>query len=107
MAHQHFLAMNIDYVWVGEDSYAGFVSELLANHEVTVPVHKKDGYFFSRQLEQSLFYPQVMLVGIVIANPGFEQIAEYVKCVRVDGLGLEEAQELVGDIRPVRFEVKV
>ena len=43
----------------------------------------------------------------IIANPGFEQVAEDVQGVGADRLGRKKAQELVGDRGAARVDVQI
>ena len=43
----------------------------------------------------------------IIANPGFEQVAEDVQGVGADRLGRKKAQELIGDRGAARVDVQI
>jgi hypothetical protein len=83
------------------------VPSAMAEQEVAIAVHDAARYARARQGAQRVDDHALRRVGIVVADPGLEQVAEDVERGRAPRSGCEKAQELLGRLRPRRIEVQV
>ena len=107
VTEQNTVAMDFHDRRVFQDGDAGFFGKSISDHEVTIAMHEKHGHVFPCQLAERLLDPGVVLIRIVVADPGFEQVAQDVEFVRVQCFSFQELQELICYLRTVRFEVQV
>ena len=104
---QHRATVQVDHAGVGQDAEAGTARVVVADQEVAVAadeVHRHAGIGHGMQRDGHRIGGRG---GRVIADPGFEQIAQ-----DVQGLGLhrfiaQEGQEQVGDGWTTRVQVQI
>lgn len=107
VAQQDLLAVKLGGAGIGEDRDAGFRREFVADHEIAIAVHEVDGHSVVHEISQGLLDRRVILVGIVIADPGLEEVAENIECLGILRLAFEEGVELIANFRAISLEVQV
>ena len=104
---QHGLAVKVDHRGVGKDPHARAGGVVAAEHEVAVAVHEEQRHAGGVQGGELAGNEGTGFGGVVIANPGFEQVTEDVERVGAAGLAVEEVAEQAGDLRAFRIQVEV
>lgn len=107
MHQQYRLAVQVDNARVGQQRASGLAAERLANEEVAIAVHQVDARTVVGHLAQGLGDGALEGVHAVVADPGFEEVAEDVQGLGPTGALIEERQKRPGDVRAFRFEMQV
>src|SRR5690606_22627159 len=107
MGEQGWLAVEQDHRGVGQDRKARARRIAVAEQEIAVATLEIHGHAGAREGLQALGNETAGVRGIVVAYPGFEQVAEDVERVRSARFAVEEAPEQFGDRRTFRVEVQV
>ncbi len=107
VAQQHPLAVEIDDAGVAEQRHARPFGKGLAQQEVAVAVDEVDGHVLSAQGEEGLGHLVVERVGIVVANPEFEQITQHIEGIGLGGVALEKTHQCGCHVGPLGAQVKV
>ncbi len=101
--HQQYrLAVQVDHARVGQQRASGLAAERLANEEVAIAVHQVDARTAVGHLAQGLGDGALEGVHAVVADPGFEEVAEDVQGLGPAGALIEERQKRPGDVRAFR-----
>ena len=87
--------------------HTGLYRELLANHEIPVAVHEKHRRTGLDDRSQRRLYGRVVRIGIIVANPGFEQVTEDKQRIGAQGFLFEEFDQLFTDLRPRGLQVQI
>jgi cytochrome c553 len=90
-----------------EQRGARLAAEALADQEVAVAAHDQTGHAAVHEAPQGCDHGTGGRIGIVVAQPGLEQVAEYVEPVRAARLPLQERHELICDRGVGRVEMQV
>lgn len=85
--------------WIRKQFNAGSRTEPLANEKVAITAHDKTWDTGGCQLSQGPDYPTVVRIRVIVAYPGFEQVAQYVERVCGARVSLQEAYECIGCLR--------
>ena len=99
---QDALAVQVDDGAVREQAHAGLAAEALADQEIAVAVDEIASACRRSSARAGPHDATLVRVGVVVADPGFEQIAEDVQRLAPARFALEEVEELRGDVRPRR-----
>ncbi|MNQ76823.1 hypothetical protein D3C85_916720 [compost metagenome] len=104
---EHGLAVHPHQARVGQEGATGFVAKCRADHEIAIAVHQEDTRAAVGQFAQGL--GDRMLEGRhgVVADPGFEEVAEYVEGFGLGGAALQEMKKRPGDIRAFLFKMQI
>src|SRR6185295_4005819 len=86
---------------------AGFAAERLADEEIAIAVDEVRLHAGARDRTQTLDHAALVRIGIVIADPRFEQVAEDVQRLGATRLALQELEELRADVGPRAVEVQI
>src|SRR3546814_1704731 len=81
-------------------SHARALRVRLAEQEITIAMHEGHRHAAVGQGLQPLGHEGAGFRGIVVADPGFEQVAEDVQRLCAARLAVEEVAEQPGDLRP-------
>ena len=92
---------------VTEDCHAGFGGELLTYHEVPVAVHEKSRHAGVGQVTHRGLHLSVVGVGVVVAQPRIEQVAEDVKGFCLPAIVGEKTDKLLADSRLSSLQMKI
>ena len=92
---------------VGEQGSARGAGEAGADQEVAVAVHHVQGDAAAGDVGQRADHPLELRVGIVVAEPRLEQVAEYVQRRRAACLALQELEAATRDVRRRPRQVQV
>ncbi len=95
MRQQHALGVELGHDRIGEETGARAVTEIAADQEVPVAVHDEAGNSAAGQCAQARTHLLLARIRIVIADPGFEQVAEDIERLRPGRLRAQESQELI------------
>ncbi len=104
---QHTLAMQVDDGAVLEQRAAGLGGEARADEKIAIAVHEIRGYSRIVQCAQLRDDRAYCRIGVVVAEPGFEQVAEDVERTRCACLAAQEIHELSRDPGCRGIEVQV
>ena len=107
MLQQHRATVEVDHARVGQDAQAGATRVVLAKQEVTVAADEVHRHATVGQYLQCIGHRIGGGRGRVVADPGFEQVAEDVQRIGAGCLLAQEAQEQVGDLRTAGVQVQV
>ncbi|MNZ49061.1 hypothetical protein D3C78_668180 [compost metagenome] len=107
VAQQHPLPVEIDDAGVAEQRHARPFGEGLAQQEVAVAVDEVDGHVLPAQGQEGLGHLAVERVGIVVANPEFEQITQHIEGIGLGGVALEKTHQCGCHVGPLGAQVKV
>ena len=100
-------AVQVDRRRVGEDARTGSRREALAEQEIAVAVHYRDGRC-GRASAQRFDHLRIERIGqVVVARPVFEQVAEDVKGLSAAGRSGEKRDALLDDPRPRGREMQI
>ena len=99
--------IQVDPGGVGEQRHAGPRGVAFGQHEVAVAVHEIHRRARSDQRREPLRRVACDRFVVVVADPGFEQVAEDVERVRPGHLVLQEAKKTPGGSRAFVGEVQV
>ena len=83
MTDEHRAALDIDECGVVQKNNAGFSCKTFSQHEVAIAMHGKATCAIAGKFCQCRYDFAVVRIGIVIADPVFEKIAEYIKRICV------------------------
>jgi hypothetical protein len=75
------------------------IFELSAQQEIAIATHHPAGCGGAGKFQQGLAHRDARRLVVIVAHPGFEQVAQDVKPVAVAGIMLEKATELRHRIR--------
>jgi hypothetical protein len=100
MHQQHASSVKIDHRAVRQELDAGFAAEGPADEEVAIAVDEVRLHAGARDRTQTLEHAPLVRVGIVIADPRFEQGRPGCTALRRARLALQEVEELRGDVGP-------
>jgi len=107
MLQQHRAAVQIDHTRVGQDRESRAARIVLADQEIAVAsdeVHRHAGVGHGMQRDRDRIGGRG---GRVIADPGFEQIAQDVQGIGLHRFIAQERQEQVGDGWTTRVQVQI
>ena len=104
---QHLLAVEVDDGPVFDQPAAGVAAETVSKHEVAIAVHRETRHSGSGELPQCGHDDALGRVRVVIADPGFEEVAEDVERAGAARLVPEKREELRGDVGPGRVQVQI
>ncbi len=96
---QHLAAVEVEHLLFRQQLHAAFAGEALADQEITVAVNEVAGdAAFHQRFDGAGDFP-VQRVGIVVANPGFKQIAQDVQRIGAFRFTALKTQKTGGDRR--------
>src|SRR4030095_15965269 len=99
MHEQDAFPVQVDGRAVRQDATSGLTLEPCAEQEIPVAVHQEAGHARESQRTECVDDLPARRFRIVIADPGLEQVAEYVQCAGRARLVTQEAYELRSDAR--------
>ena len=97
--------MQLDRMWIVQQGDTAFGGKGVADHEVPVTVHEINGHAGVRQFPYRHFHLCVVGIRIIVAYPGFEQVAKDIERIGVAGRTSQEGQELLANLWPARLKV--
>ena len=92
MHQQHALAVELDDRAVAKQPAAGVAAEAVAQHEVAVAVHHEARHTGGGEVAQCRDDLALRRVGVVVADPDFEQVAQDVERARDARLAAAETR---------------
>lgn len=92
---------------IGEQAHAGLLAKALADQEVTVAMDQVARHSTLSERAQRADDPALVRIGVVVADPGLEQVAEDVKRLRAAGFMRQEIEKLRGDVGPLPVEMQI
>src|SRR5690606_31847758 len=104
---QYPLAVQPDDGRVAEQGAAGAAAEVPADEKVPVAMHDIYGSAGARQGEQGRADLVCQRVGVVVPEPDFKEVAQYVESASSVGTLLEKTQKRPGDVRALRFKMQI
>lgn len=107
VTEQYPFAIEVDDARVPQQGHARLLGKLLAQHKVAVTVDKIDGHILLAQGQQGCRHLVMQRIGIIIANPEFEQIPQHIEGIGAGGVVLEKAHQCRGHIGPLGTQVNV
>ncbi len=107
VAQQHPLPVEIDDARVAKQRHARPFGKDLAQQEVAVAVDEVDGHVLSAQGQEGLGHLAVERVGVVVANPEFEQISQHIEGIGLGGVALEKTHQCGCHVGPLGAQVNV
>ncbi|MNH10795.1 hypothetical protein D3C79_702850 [compost metagenome] len=93
VAEQHPLAVELDDAGIAEQGHARPPGKLPAEQKVAVAVDEVDGHPLLAQREEGIRHLAVERVGIVVANPEFEQIPQHIERIGAGSVLLQEVHQ--------------
>ncbi len=105
---QHYpLPIEVDNARVTQQCHPRALGELLSQQKVTVAVDKVDGHILLAQGQEGVGHLLMKRIGVIIANPEFEEIPQHIEGIGAGGVVLEKAHQCRGHIGPLGREVNV
>ncbi|MNE86645.1 hypothetical protein D3C80_1837650 [compost metagenome] len=99
MQDQDFAAIQVQHLFFRQQLHAAGTGKALAHQKITVAVDKVAGHARLLQRFQRRGDFSMQRFGFVIADPGFEQIAEYVQGFGVYGILPQKTQKTGSNCR--------
>lgn len=104
---QHAPAVEVDHCAIVQQLCARVPAEAPPDQKVAIAMEQVAGHTACRQRPQGGDDESLVGIGVVIADPGLEQIAQDVQCTRATGLLAQKAQELRGDVGSLGIQMQV
>ncbi len=104
---QHRLTVKLHDARVLQQRAAGLFTEGLAEQEVAIAVHQKNGRAAVAQLAQGLADGTLEGRHGIVANPRLEEVAQNVQRTRRAGASGEQTQKRPGNVRALLFQMQV
>src|SRR5882672_7174445 len=107
MHREHAPAVHVNDGWILQQAATAVGAKTLAEEKITIAVHDVARYPRRGQSTQTGDHTALLRVGIVIADPHLEQVAENVECLGLARFTAEELQELARDFRMLSVQVQI
>jgi hypothetical protein len=107
MGQKHPLAVELGNDGIREKPAAGAVAELAAQQEIPVPVEQEARDAPGSQRAQSFADEGFVGVGVVIADPRLEEIAQDVERLGACGVRVQEPEEPLDGSRLARIQMHI
>ncbi len=105
---QHYpLPIEVDNARVPQQCHPRALGKLLPQQKVAVAVDKVDGHVLLAQGQEGVGHLLMERIGVIIANPEFEEIPQHIEGIGAGGVVLEKAHQCRGHIGPLGREVNV